>query len=134
MLPWPVCFQWCGQEGAAVRSHNNRDTLKALEQAALRLWPPRAFRRDPPSSGLPWHWPLESPGVALASLSGCATATAAEKANALAPKDAAGPELAAEVVSDAAEAPELAFWVSEWMEAAALTPWEASELAQAFLF
>lgn len=51
---------------------------------------------------------------------------AAEKVNELVLMDAAVPELAAEVVSGVAEAPELAFWVSELMEVAGLTAWEAS--------
>lgn len=54
-----------------------------------------------------------------------------EKVEATVLKDEAVPESAAEVVSGVVEGTELAFWASEWMEAAGLTAWEASQF---FLF
>lgn len=61
------------------------------------------------------------------SLSGSETVMAVEKVNELVLKDEAVPELAAAaVVSDVVEATELAVWVSESMEVAGLTAWEAS--------
>lgn len=53
---------------------------------------------------------------------------AVEKVNELVLKDEAVPELAAAAaaVSDVVEATELAVWVSESMEVAGLTAWEAS--------
>lgn len=112
-----------------VQVRKNHDALKALELTGPGLLPPEAFRHDQPWWGIPWRWPLKRNSVVLVSLSGCETVTAVAKVKVLVSKDEAAPELAAEVVSDVVEGTELASSVSELMEVAGLTAWEASYLA-----